>query len=223
MAEYYNIHDLGAHTLQDYKVTGTKIDTEVFAGRWRTHFNVLESVPGLRNIQFTLVFEGATRRDVVLNKSRADAFLAKECELLLPDGLLYTCYPASLGDLVLMGNDREGIIGQAAYKLTGIAHGELETVSGYDVFCRSTMPRTDCRVTCTASADASEYTVAGVTFTDITAGDVVCADGINGRLLINGAPATSAVHFMSFPYLVPGWQAIDAPDTPIVEYEPAYI
>lgn len=223
MATYIDIHDLGAHTLTDYKIGGTKVDTQVFAGRWRTNFDVLEAVPGLRAISFTLVFTGKTRRDLVLNKSRVDAYLTGKCELLMPDGMYYTCYTGSLGDLVIMGNDEHGVIGQAAYKMSGIAHGDLETTTGANIFCRSTMPRTDCKVTCTATADAAEYTVQGVTFTGVSAGDVLCADGINGRLLVNGAPAVNAVRFMSFPYLVPGWQTIEAPDAPTVEYYPAYI
>lgn len=218
-----DIHDLGAHVLAEYKIGGTNVDTQVFAGRWRTHFDVLEAVPGLRPVQFTLVFTGADRREAFLKKSQVDAMLSGKCELLFPDGIYYTVYAESLGDLVLLGNNKDGVIGQAAYKMSGIAHGEKETTTGADIFCRSTMPRTDCKVTCTATADAAAYTIHGVTFTGVSAGDVLCADGINGRLLVNGAPAVSTVRFMSFPYLVPGWQTIEAPDAPTVEYYPAYI
>lgn len=223
MATYIDIHDLGAHTLTDYKIGGTKVDTQVFAGRWRTNFDVLEAVPGLRAISFTLVFTGKTRRDLVLNKSRVDAYLTGKCELLMPDGMYYTCYTGSLGDLVIMGNDENGCIGQAAYKMSGIAHGDLEKTDDWTIFCRSTMPRTDCKVTCTANEDAASYNVGGVIFTNIHAGDVVCADGINGRLLVNDAPPVDPVRFMSFPYLTPGWQTIEATDYPYIEYYPAYI
>lgn len=223
MAEFIDIHDYGAHTLLEYKIGGTSIDQQVFKGRWRTNFSMLESVPGLRSIQFTLVFVGKDRREAVLHKSQVDAMLTGECELLMPDGMYYTCYAQNLGDLVLLGSDEHGVVGQAAYKMMGIAHGEKEVIDGGAVYCKSTFPKTDCRVTCTASADADEYTVQGVTFTGVHSGDVVCADGINGRLLVNGAPTTNPFTFMSFPYLVPGWQTVDAPDTPVVEYYPTYI
>jgi hypothetical protein len=57
----------------------------------------------------------------------------------------------------------------------------------------------------------------------VSAGDVLVADGINGRLLQNGTPTTGNAAFTHLPYLVPGEQTIICPETLTVQYYPSYI
>jgi len=56
----------------------------------------------------------------------------------------------------------------------------------------------------------------------VSEGDVLTADGINGRMLKNGVP-TTGVTFTHLPYLVPGSQTITCPETLTVKYYPSYI
>jgi hypothetical protein len=61
-----------------------------------------------------------------------------------------------------------------------------------------------------------------VVFKNVSEGDVLTADGINGRMLKNGVP-TTGVTFTHLPYLVPGSQTITCPETLTVKYYPSYI
>lgn len=216
-----DVQTLGAKGLMEYTIGGTALDNEVFHGRYRTHFGVLASVPGTRSIKFTLAFEANTRQDALLNKSAVDALMVGVVDLQMPDELFYRCYSSGIGDLVLMGTDNGGYIGTAVYKFTGICHGSLVTQTGTSINCTSTMPRTDCKLECTVSADADEFVLGTVTFTNVSAGDVLVADGIEGRFLVNGAPSVNEVSFLTFPYLVPGTNTF--PRSVTVTYEPTYI
>ena len=48
-------------------------------------------------------------------------------------------------------------------------------------------------------------------------------DGIDKRVLINGAPGAQRCEFLSFPSLVPGENRFDTPDPVTVAYYPAYL
>lgn len=85
------------------------------------------------------------------------------------------------------------------------------------------MPYTDCSLTVTVGASAESYTLGDAVFSNVSQGDVLCFDGINKRVLINGAPGAQDCTFLSFPSLVPGQNTFTAPDPITVEYYPAYL
>lgn len=215
-----SLSTLGVDGLLEYTITGTGISNEVFTGRFRTHFSVLASVPGTKAVTFTLVFKAQTRNAAVLLKSAVDAEFVGQVELKMPDDLYYTCYSSAIGEIMLKGSD-SGWIGTAVYKCTGFCHDQLVTETGTSINCTSTMPRTDCKLEYTVPAAVNVYTLGTVAFTNLSAGDVLTADGIEGRFLVNNAPAVNRVIFTEFPYLVPGENTF--PDAVTVTYYPTYI
>ena len=84
------------------------------------------------------------------------------------------------------------------------------------------MPKTDCRLTATATAVAPLFFLGPVTFFGVAANDVFVVDGINGLITRNGNPETA--NFIRFPYLVPGENTITSTvNDLIVEYYPTFI
>ena len=89
--------------------------------------------------------------------------------------------------------------------------------------CIRDRPYTDCRLTVKASQASETYELGGAVFQNVQAGDVLCFDGIDKRVLINGAPGAQRCEFLRFPSLVPGENSFDTPDPVTVAYYPAYL
>ena len=217
-----DITDHGA-IVESFKVGGTMVSTEVFQGRNRTNFNILSSVFGRRAISVNLFFRGKTRREVALNKSVLDGMMTGKIELFLPDGFHYTAYLTSAGEAQLIGVDGNEVISLSTYTFEGVRHDELVTHRGNTIYCKSTVPSTDCRLTCKASQARASITIGTVTITGVAKNDVLVVDGINGRILQNGAPCAGNMSFLHFPALVPGENTLSCPETLTVEYYPTYI
>ena len=154
----------GGSSLLDYSIGEVPLTVDTWQGVNRTHWNVLHSQFGLRPIKLTIVFRGRDLREAKLNRSRFNAQLFGKFEIFIPDdGFFYTCYAESLGDESLVGiGEREAKI-KAQYSFNGVRHDALvtETVpAGGKLYCPSTMPFTDCKVTATIaltpSAEANE-------------------------------------------------------------------
>lgn len=220
-----NIFDVGA-LVQSFKVSGTAISNTAYQGVNSTGFNVLSTTRGMRTISLTLGYKGITKRDLALKKAKLDAMLgAGKIELYLPDGFFYTSYLTGVGEEAVQGVEGNKVIALCTYTLQGIRHDELEelTVTTGDTFlCASLIPTTDCRLTCTASQAYASLTIGSVTVTSVTQGDVITVDGINKRILQNGAPCAGNMSFINFPQLVPGENTISCPETLTVEYYPTY-
>lgn len=220
-----NIYDVGA-LVQSFSVSGTAIDNEVYQGVNSTHFNVLTTTRGVRAISVTLAYKGRTRRELALAKSKLDSLLgAGKIDLYLPDGFHYLAYLTSAGDESIQGVDGEKVIALCTYTLQGIRHDDMEeltVVSGATFLCKSTIPLTDVKLTCTASQARASLTIGSVTVTGVAANDVITVDGINKRILQNGAPCAGNMSFVNFPQLVPGENTISCPETLTVEYYPTY-
>ena len=122
----------------------------------------------------------------------------------------------------MLGVERNQVIALCSYQFKGVRHDKLETVQGNTVICKSTVPHTDCRLTCTASQDYASLTIDTVTITGVTAGDVLVVDGILGRILQNGAPCAGNMSFVHFPSLVPEENTLTCPEDLTVEYYPTY-
>lgn len=218
-----HIDDFHAHLLQGYTIGGTALENETFHGRNRTSFNLLAQARGLKEIGFELEFEGTTRHEVELYKSTVDAMLLGQVDLYFPDGFHYDTVISSLGDMELEGVDGRYVVGKASYKGSGIRHGEMVTHNGNRLFCESTAPHTDCILECTLSKAYDSFTLGTVTYTGVKKGQKLRVNGIDGRILIDDAPAAGNFTFTGFPYLTAGWNNIDCNETVTVTYYPTYI
>ena len=66
--------------------------------------------------------------------------------------------------------------------------------------------------------------MAGVTFSDCAAGDVLVIDGIAGKVTKNGsAMDISKTDFLKFPVLFPGKNTVTCTGTASVEYYPIFM
>ena len=218
-----DIRDFGAEGQRDYTIGGTQVTNEYFQGRNRTSYVVLASFFGMKTIQFTLVFSAKTRHEALLNKSCLDALLFGKPEIYMPDGFYYSCILNSIGDIEWQGQDGNLMLAIASYQLTGMQHGELVTVLGDDFICSSTMEKTDCILSVTVSQAAETYALGGAIFHDVAAGEKLVFDGINKRILRNGAPGAANVEWINFPSLAPGKNSVTAADPVTVEYYPTYM
>jgi phage-related protein len=220
-----DIYTVGA-LVKDFKVSATAIANTAYQGMDSTNFNVLSTVRGMRVITVTLFYKGTTKRELALKKAKIDNALgAGKVELYLPDGFYYSAYLTSAGEESVLGVEGQDVIAVCTYTLEGIRHDELETLtitSGQHFECKSLIPLTDVRLTCKATANRSSLTIGTVTITNVHANDMLVVDGINKRILQNGAPCAGNMSFVHFPQLVPGDNSITCVETLTVEYYPTY-
>lgn len=214
-------------SLLDYVIGETPVDPVAFQGIRRTSWNLLNNFFGLREITLTVVFEANDLRTAKLNRSALNSVLFGKCELFIPDdGFYYTVICKGTGAEELIGIGTRTAQIKSTYVFVGVRHDELKTVMlapGETLYCLSTMPFTDCRLTATASASATGYVLGGAVFDSVTAGDVLVFDGIDGKITKNGNNAAATVSWVSFPQLVPGENTIDCDDPVKVEFYPSYI
>lgn len=217
----------GGAMLFDYTVGGTEINNDYFQGRNRTSFTQLATVFKMRKIKLSVVFSGPDLEAVTLQKSLFDAACFGKSELFLPDGFFYTVVTNSLGDAAIVGIGETVTKVKATYEFTGLRHKPLVTVSlpagGGKVNCGSTTPLTDCRLSCTVTTAAATYLLGGATFNDVTAGEPLVFDGIEKRILRNGAPGAANVNWTQFPALTPGENNIVCADAVTVEFYPTFL
>lgn len=226
-----DIYTVGA-LVESFKVSGTAISNTAYQGVNSTNFNVLQTTRGMRVITLNLFYKGQTRRELALKKAKIDNMIgAGKIDLKLPDGFHYSAYLTATGEEQTLGVEGNEIIALSTYTLQGIRHDDLETLSvkGGDTFmCKSLIPETDVRISF-QNYGIPSFTIAGVEFTNPGANALVVIDGINKRLLKDGAPFTSGVSFVKFPKLVPGENQIatliggaEAYLSLTVEYYPTY-
>ena len=241
-------------SLLDYAVGETEITNPYFLGVSRTNPILLQSMTGMRELQITIVFSGEDLHEAKMARSRFNSAVAGKSEIYIPDdGFWYTCICQGLGEEKLVGQG--GGVGkvEATYTFSAVRHGQLisesinripESVPGIGVtfieprvFCISTMPRTDVRVTTTADAAATSFSILGATFGAVAKDDVICVDGFKKTVTINGANCSASMDWTTwthFPDLVPGFNEMSAEYTAggfnfvntadiLVEYVPAYI
>ena len=99
----------------------------------------------------------------------------------------------------------------------------VKAVSNGGFQAQGTLPKMDCILSASPSADAEKYVVAGITFTNVHQGDQIIIDGITKRILINGGPAAQRCDIIDFPYLVPGDNTVSCIDPVTVQYYPSYV
>ena len=221
-----NIADFGV-LVESLKVGAIETSNETYQGVNRSNFNVLDTIQYMRTINVNLFYSAPTRRELALIKSKLDNMMLGKLDLWMPDGFYYSAYLVSAGEENMLGVERNKMIALCAYQFKGIRHDKLETVQttaadDNKVFCKSTVPHTDCRLTCTASQAYTELTIDTVTIKDVSAGDVLVVDGITGRILQNGGLCAGNMSFIHFPSLTPEENTLDCVEDLTVEYYPTY-
>jgi hypothetical protein len=180
-----------------------------------------------REVSLTIIFKGPNLHEAKKQRSVFNSAIFGRSVLYLPDdGFFYTVSCTSFGAEVLVGQGDQTAQIQSEYHFRGIRHDELRTetiTSGAPLQCLSTMPFTDCALTATVGTSSESYQLGGAVFQDVTAGDVLVFDGINGMITRNGLPDAANVSWTSFPSLTPGENLITCPDTVTVTYFPTYI
>lgn len=215
----------GVLPMLEYSVGGTKIENDIFQGRNSSNFNLLAGVFGRKPISFTLVYPGKTHREAKLLRSTVEGWMWGKIELFLPDGFYYTATLESIGDGMPEGVDGNQVLISVEYSFNGIQHDPLVTVenAAAGFLNPGTLPYADCICSVTVGAAADTYQLAGTIFQNVTQGEQLTVDGINGRLLRNGAPAPGNVTFSKFPQVTPGQNSFSALDPVTVQYYPCYM
>ena len=212
-----DIYTVGA-LVESFKVSGTAITNTAYQGLDSTDFNVLSTTRGMRVITLNLFYKATTKRGLALKKAEIDNLIGNgKIDLFLPDGFHYAAFLTSAGEEQTLGVEGNEIIALCTYTLQGIRHDDLETISintNVNLLCKSLIPLTDVRITVPAAGAAGNYVIdnakynATVTVNSVGANDTIVIDGINKRILKNGAPFTGSMSFTSFPKLVPGTNMI---------------
>ena len=212
--------------VESYKVGATQITNNVYQGKDSTDFNVLSTIRGMRTITVTLFYKAKDQHGLALKKAEIDNLLgAGKLDLYLPDRFHYAAYLTAAGEEALLGVEGQEMIAESVYTFNGIRHGDLQTLtiqSGTGFICESLIPLTDCRISCTASQAYASLQIGSVTVTSVAANDEIVVDGIQKRILQNGAPCAGNMSFVNFPKLVPGLNEITCPEQITVEYYPTY-
>lgn len=221
-----NIADFGV-LVESLKVGAIEISSDTYQGVNRTNFNVLDTIQYMRPINVNLFYSAPTRRELALIKSKIDNMMIGKLDLWLPDGFHYSAHLISAGEENILGVERNQVIALCAYQFKGIRHDPLEVVettalNNNKVFCKSTVPHTDCRLTCTASQNYASLTIDTVTITNVSQNDVLVVDGITGRILQNGGLCAGNMSFIHFPSLSPEENEISCVEDLTVEYYPTY-
>lgn len=210
--------------LQDFSVSAVQVTSSQWQGVNRTNFTLLKQQFGLRSITLSVGVFGQSFADAAIMLSKLNLALWGKADITLPDGFSYFCVLDGSGDAperVGPGTGETGLI--ASFSLTGYRHGPIITTTGPTVYCPSTTPQTDCILSVTVGAAADSYTLGGATFPNVTQGEQLVFDGINKRILRNGAPVAAGVEWINFPYLTPGENAVSAADPVTVQFYPCYM
>jgi hypothetical protein len=161
----------GGTSLLDYTIGQVPLTMDTWQGKNRTNWNLLNAEYGIREIRLTIRFAGETLHAAKLLRSRFNSHLFGEFELFVPgDGFFYHCWPDSLGDEVLVGIGRREAQIKSEYKFKGVRHDTLVRVdvpANGKLFCESTLPKTDCRVTATVQAGGGGSATESATGTTI--------------------------------------------------------
>lgn len=212
------IERYGAKLRMEYKASGYELENSAFKGRRRSSFVLLNSSVGFKTLTLPLVFVGCDAHDVEQKKSLFEMLLYGKNELVMDDGYMYSVYLSQIGDST---HPNPQMI-EIEYTLIGVKHGPLVTVQANTIYCDSTLPHTDCILTATIGQTGSNYQMGTVTFPQVTQGEVLTVDGINKRILVDGAPAADRAEWITFPSLSPGKNIIACDDPLTVEFYPVY-
>ena len=218
-----NPEDYGALVLREYSVGGTQITNDICQGRNSSSYNLLAGVFARKPVTLTIMYQGKTHREAQLLRSAIESWMWGKVELSLPDGFYYTATLDSIDDGAPQGIEDSQVLIQVSYSFSAIQHDPLVTVLGDDFVNPGTLPFAGCICSVTASAATSSYQLAGATFQNVQQGEQLTVDGINMRILRNGAPAPGNVTFTTLPRVTPGHNSFTATDPVTVQFYPCYM
>ena len=187
--------------------------------RTRSTIRHLSHDVGLKELECHVAFLGNNIHDIQMKRSTFRAALIGLVDLSFKrDRFFY--FAEYKGETELESEHENAAVSK--FKFEVVQHLPLERITGQTVLCASTIPETDCRITATAASTASELTVGTVKFSNVTAGDVLVADGIDGKITKNNQAVTA--EFIRLPYLTRGENTIAGTfSSMIVEYYPTFI
>lgn len=176
---------------------------------------------GLKDLQCNVAFLGYSIFEIQTKRSEFRAALVGELYISFSKDR-FTYKAEYIGDAELESEYNGSAVSKFNFKCVQMLPIESVTTTDKKVYCQSTMPKTDCRLTATAASNGSNFVLGTATFASVSANDVLVVDGINGLITKNGTPATAS--FIRLPYLVPGQNTITSTvNTLKVEYYPTFI
>lgn len=209
----------GVFITSDYIVSSAPVSRSVYSGGCASYVATKPKI-GLKTLELPvrIVQESTDTADSV-RSWLLSMCLGNKVELMLPNGKLYV---AALTDAGEVEKFAEGVI-DFTLEFTGYQRGELVKAQTPSIMCFSTVPETPYKITATVAA-AGSFSMAGVTFNDCAAGDVLVIDGMTGKVTKNGnAMDISKTDFLSFPVLTPGKNNVTSSATAAVEYYPIFM
>ena len=219
---HLNAVEYGVRLLKGWSVKRGGTGASAVKSRMGAAFNVVGAELALKTITLPVTIKGRDQHEAAERLSAWEAALADgKVELRLPDGFYYDAYLKSCSE---PSYDLPWLISNT-YVLEGVQRGpllSLKTQPDVPFTVKGTAPRIGCRIAATVPDGAASFSMAGVTFTGVAAGDMLCIDGLTIRVLVNGAPGLQKCDIIEWPYLTPGRNLLAGGSAMAVEYFPIY-
>lgn len=202
-----------------YSVTSAPINRTVYSGGCASYVATKAKI-GLKKLKLPLrIIQDTTEKADSTRSWALSLCFGSEVDIALPNGNRYVAAMTNAGETTKLD---EGVL-EFTVEFTGYQRGEKVSAQTPDVMCFSTVPETPYKITGTVPA-AGDFTMAGVTFTKCDVGDVICIDGMAGKLTKNGdAVLIADTDFVSFPVLSPGHNTVNCTANATVEYYPIFM
>lgn len=202
-----------------YSVTSAPINRTVYSGGCASYVATKAKI-GLKALKMPVrIIKGTTDEADSARSWFLSVCIGKENGIALPNGKYYVAALTDTGETKKLA---EGVL-EFTVEFTGYQRGDKVTAQVPDVMCLSTVPETPYKITGTVTA-AGGFTMAGVTFAKCAVGDVICIDGLAGKLTKNGdAVLITDTDFVSFPVLSPGHNTVNCSASATVEYYPIFM
>ena len=209
----------GVFITSDYTVSSASVSRSVYSGGCASYVATKAKI-GLKTIRLPVrIVQESTDMADSMRSWMLSMCLESKVEMMLPNGKTYVAALTGAGEVE---KSAEGVI-DFTLEFTGYQRGEIVKAQTPNIMCFSTVPETPYRITATAGAGGS-FTMAGVTFSDCAAGDVLVIDGIAGKVTKNGsAMDISKTDFLKFPVLFPGKNTVTCTGSASVEYYPIFM
>lgn len=203
------------------KVSNAEYTSEYKYMRTRSTIRHLSHEIGLKNLEVHVAFIGGDIHEIQMKRSAFRAALIGTLDISFARDR-FSYFAEYVGDAELESEYDGAALSKFMFQ--AVQHLPLEVITGTSVMCQSTIPETDCRLTATAMSTASSVVLGTVTFSNVSANDVLVADGITGAITKNGTPVTAS--FIRLPYLVSGANTVTASEglsNITVEYYPTFL
>ena len=203
----------------DYTVSSASVSRSVYSGGCASYVATKAKI-GLKKLKLPLrIIQDTTEKADSTRSWALSLCFGSEVYISLPNGNRYVAALTDSGETTKLD---EGVL-ELTVVFTGYQRGEKVDAQTPDVMCSSTVPETPYKITGTVLA-AGDFTMAGVTFKKCDVGDVICIDGLAGKLTKNGdAVLIADTDFVSFPVLSPGHNTVNCTASATVEYYPIFM